>query len=55
MKRFKKLSTEMYEKAAKEQQAKGENASEDAGDKPKDEKVVDAEFEDVSENKDKKE
>ncbi len=46
--KIQKLSTEMYQKASAQQQAQGGEEAK-ADDKPKDEKVVDAEFEEVSE------
>jgi molecular chaperone DnaK len=58
--KIQKLSMEMYQQAAKEQQAaSGASGQEDGNDnkesdKKKDEKVVDADFEDVSDDKEKK-
>jgi molecular chaperone DnaK len=49
--KIQKLSTEMYQKAAAEQQAAGADPNAGTNDKNEGEKVVDAEFEDVSEDK----
>ena len=49
--KIQKMSTEMYQKAAAEQQKAGQANPEEAKNTSKDEKVVDAEFEDVSDKK----
>ncbi len=49
--KIQKMSTEMYQKAAAEQQAQQASGAEQKEGKAKDEKVVDAEFEDVSDKK----
>jgi len=53
--KIQKMSTEMYQKAAAEQQKAGQANPKEAKNTSKDEKVVDAEFEDVSDKKEEEE